>query len=63
MGHDGTRGYMICSDRQENGFVTCAQWAPGGRQLLLATVLQCALLVVHIDEDEMNHVASTVNHW
>ena len=63
MGHDGTRRYMICSDHQENGFVTCAQWAPGGRQLLLATVLQCALLVVHIDEDEMNHVASTVNHW
>lgn len=26
--------------RKENGFVTCAQWAPGGRQLLLATGLQ-----------------------
>lgn len=34
-----TRGKELLF-RKENGFVTCAQWAPGGRQLLLATGLQ-----------------------
>lgn len=31
-----TTGKCLRSFSEENGFVTCAQWAPGGRQLLLA---------------------------